>query len=145
MYTKILKRIHIRIICVYSLIFYPYKMWLEIVIKSIEILPNWIIQIDLECDWNTFRNFSTQWEFFWMYLKAIEEYQKRYNSFQLIHQFKQHIEWNIKIVDDDLDVMVDDEWELIWVSKEKATQKIQELIQESKIDYDVWKSYILWC
>lgn len=109
-------------------------MWPETIIKAMEILPNWLIQIDFECEWKTDRCFITQWAFFWMYGVAMEKHQNAYDAFCIIHSLKQHIEWKIEILKDD---------SIKKMSNKEAQKEIDELTQKSRVDYDVWKMYLL--
>ena len=102
-------------------------MWPETVIKSIKILPNWLIQIDFECEWKIYICFSEQWDFFWMYWEAIKKWQNSYNAFTHIHQHKLAQEWKIKFAEDF-----------------NIEQSMNKIIKESGVDYDVWKLYLLW-
>ena len=109
-------------------------MWPETLIKSIEILPDWTLQIDFVEDWAYHRSFITGSNFFSMYWKAMEKHWKQMEEYRqrryLEHFISEWKEW------DDLN----EDFSIFTI--EQAKKELQELKLNSTIDYEWFKMYL---
>ena len=110
-------------------------MWPETTIVSIEVLPNYTIQIDFEEEWKNHRCFVSFGEFFNKFGAAMSNFQKMFESYQKVNQYVAHLDRKIELLENDSDERLSDE---------KAIQEKNKVIADAWIDVDVFDMYIRW-
>ncbi len=110
-------------------------MWPETKITSVEILPDYTIQIDFEEDWKNHRSFISFGEFFEKFWKAMNDLEKMFNAYRNVKQLSAHINGKMDLLDGETPERL---------PNEKAEKERDRIIKDTGVSIDRFDAYLTW-